>query len=153
APGASTRYYSLILTAGERITVGLKNLAGGSDNVTIQDSSSNILATGAPAPANLDDVINNFVAPSAGTYYVVVSGTATATYNLLVVRDAAFDSETNATMAAAQDVTGNTGVLGYVAVSAPPPSATDWYQVTLNSTQNALTVATQTPLAGPSLAL
>jgi hypothetical protein len=147
---ATPRYYSLSLAAGEMLTAGLKNLAGGGDNITILDNSSNVLATGAPGPANLDDVISNFVAPSAGTYYLEASGSSPATYNLVVVRDAAFDTENNTSLPAAENLTGATGVLGYVAATAPPPNATDWYQVTLGGTQNALAVATQTPLTGPA---
>jgi len=109
---ADTRFYSFTLGAQELATVGLKNLTGSGDTITIQNSSGTTLATGVAGAANLDQVINNFVAPTAGTYYVVVSGSTQATYDLVVTRDATFDQKNNATFATAQNITTTTGAVG-----------------------------------------
>jgi hypothetical protein len=150
---AATHYYSLTLAAGETATFGLKNLSGSGDNISLQDAGGNVLASGTAGGPSLDAVISNFVAPAAGTYYVVVSGSAAATYNLTVVRDAAFDNETNTSLAAAQSLAGVSGVLGAVSLSGPPLNAADWYRLTLSGSQNALLIATQTPLAGTADAI
>ena len=140
-----TRFYAVSLTAGELITVGLKNLTGSGTSLRLQDSSGNTLATGTAGAAGVDEAISNFAAPAAGTYYVVVGGSSAATYSLVVVRDATFDTKNNATMGTAQAVTGATGALGDVSAA-----AADWYKVTLAGAQNALKVETGTPLGGPN---
>ena len=142
---ADTRYYSFTLGAGELATVGLENLAGSGDSITLQNSSGVTLATGTAGAADLSLAISNFVAPSAGTYYIAVSGSTNATYSLVVTRDATFDTGSHNTLATAQNVTGTQGVLGGLVAGQP-----DWYQVTLGNTQNALAVQTSTPLSGPS---
>jgi hypothetical protein len=145
---ADARYYSLTLQAGELVTVGLKNLTGSGDSLSIQDSTGRTLATAAAGTGSLDQVINNFTAPAAGTYYLVVSGSSAATYNLVVTQDATFDTKTNAASATAQDITGTAGVSGGLATG-----ATDWYKVTLGSSRSTLQLQTSTPLAGPSQAV
>src|SRR5262249_3375462 len=54
-------------------------------------------ALGRADATNLDEVINNFVAPTTGTYYVRVAGAgqmdAGKDYNLVVTRNADFDTE------------------------------------------------------------
>jgi hypothetical protein len=147
---ADTRFYSFSLAAHELATVGLKNLTGvGGETITIQDGSGNVLASGAGGAANLDQIISNFVAPIAGTYYVVVSGSNNSTYSLVVTRDATFDQKANSSQSTAQDLSSTGGVLGYVAAS----PAVDWYRVTLSGGQNALQVETKIPLTGPSQAI
>src|SRR5262249_4393792 len=66
----------------------------------LQNSSGSIVAAGVPA-ANLAAVINNFVAPTTGVYYARVFGAGSTNYNLVVTRDAAFDTESNDTFATA----------------------------------------------------
>jgi hypothetical protein len=142
---ADARYYSLTLQAGELDTVGLKYLTGSGDSLSIQDSTGRTLATGTAGAGNLDQLIGNFTPPAAGTYYLVVSGSSAATYNLVVTRDATFDSKTNSTSATAQDITGTAGVSGSLS-----SASADWYKVTLASSQSTLQVQTSTPLAGPN---
>src|SRR5262249_19494731 len=77
------------------------------------DGNGAVRQTGVPS-ANLDRVLT-FVAPSAGTYYARVSGTGSADYNLVVTRNAAFDTEANDTPAQAQPLSGLAGALGYIA--------------------------------------
>src|SRR5207249_195644 len=78
------------------------------------------LATGVAAAggANLHLVINNFAAPLAGTYYVVITGTGSSSYGLVITRDATFDIEPNDSLATAQVLTGGSA-LGNIAASSP----------------------------------
>jgi murein DD-endopeptidase MepM/ murein hydrolase activator NlpD len=117
---ADSDYYSLTLAAGQNMTVGLATLTGSGDSLAIQDANGNILATGVAGAANLDSAITGFVAPSTGTYYLVVSGTTAATYSLVVTRDATFDTKSNTSFFTAQDLTGTTGSLGALTQSTPP---------------------------------
>src|SRR5262249_24814060 len=78
---------------------------------------SNTLARGASDAINVDEVINNFRAPTSGTYYVSVTGAPGTTYNLVVTRNADFDTEQNDSFARAQNLDGAKGVLGYAAPS------------------------------------
>ena len=145
---ADTRFYSLALGANEKVSVGLKNVTGSGDTISIQDGNGHTLATGTAGAGNVDQVINNFVASAAGTYYVVVTGSTVATYSLVVVRDASWDNKTNASFSTAQDLTTTTGAVGALSST----SGTDWYKVTLSSSpaQNSLQVETRTPLSGPA---
>jgi hypothetical protein len=145
-----TRYYSFTLGNHELASVGLKYLTGSGETISILDSTGKTLATGL-ASGSFDQVINNFVAPAAGTYYVVVTGSSTATYNLVVIRDAAWDGKLNSSFSTAQDLTSTTGAVGDL-VSYPAP---DWYKVTLASgpAQNSLQLETRVPLGGPSQAI
>ena len=55
------------------------------------DSGDNLLATGVAA-GNLDSVISRYVVGTGGVYYARVTGPG-GEYNLVVTRDAAFDTE------------------------------------------------------------
>src|SRR5439155_22380639 len=107
--------------AGQVVTVGLKHFAGSGTTVAIQDSSGNTLMT-SMAAVNVEQAINNYAAPADGTYYIVVSGTSAASYNLVVTRDAAFDTEANDTYATAQPLDGNRGVIGAIYSPVVPSS-------------------------------
>ena len=74
-------------------------------------------------PTNLDHVISSFTAATTGTYYAVVSGAAAATYDLVVTRNAGFDTEPNTTLATAEDITGAAGAVGSIASSSTIPNA------------------------------
>ena len=100
--------------AGELTTVGLEYLSGSGDTVTLQNSSGTTLATGVAGASNYNAIISNIAAPAAGTYYVEVTGSATATYSLVVTRDATLDTEPHSSAATAQNLTGAQGVLGEV---------------------------------------
>src|SRR5262249_25613266 len=92
---ADLDFYSLTLAAGDTLTVALKGLSTTNVNVQLRDSSGvTVLANGVSGPTNLDRVLTDFAVTSSGTYYLVVSSpTAGATYNLVVARNADFDSE------------------------------------------------------------
>jgi hypothetical protein len=109
-------YYSFSLLSGQSATVGLKNVTGSGATIAIQDAAGTTLATGQDGATNLDEVIRHFVAPAGGTYYVVVTtiGSA-ATYDLVVTRDATFETEANDVAAAPQLLGSDVGVLGALA--------------------------------------
>ena len=69
-------------------------------------------------PTNADQVINDFVATAAGTYYARVVGTG-AEYTLVMTRNADFDTESNDALDAAQPLNGVGTVLGRL--NGPPP--------------------------------
>jgi hypothetical protein len=84
----------------------------------IAPDGTTVLRTGAAA-ANLAASINGFVAPAAGTYYARVGGYGTTSYDLVVTRGAAFDTEGNNSFAAAQPIDGTQGAFGYVVGRSP----------------------------------
>jgi hypothetical protein len=108
-----TDYYSFDAAAGDVVTVVLKHLSGSGASLFLEDSVG-VLASGVSGATNVDSAINDFLIPSTGVYYVRVPGNAAATYSVVVTRNAAFDTEGNDTFAAAQDLGGNSGVLGHV---------------------------------------
>ena len=111
-------YYSFDLTAGQTATVVTDSLNGASVGITIVDGNANDLATGVSGASNVSASIKNFVAPSTGTYYVEVTGDPGLQYSVAVTRGATFSLQPHNSSSTAEDVTGNGGVLGYLA----PPS-------------------------------
>ena len=100
-------FYSVTLTDGQAISVALENVAEGGATLALQDAAGNVVATGEGGATNLDLAIRNYVAAGGGVYYVVVASVQTdARYNLVVTRDAAFDTERNDTFGAAQPLGG-----------------------------------------------
>lgn len=112
--GAEEDWYSMTLGAGDRATVALKGLTAGTVNVALVNAGGMTLATGVAGPTNLDKVISNFAVPTAGTYYLKVTGSQNTDYSLTLTKDAVFDAETNNTQATAQEATGSQGALGHV---------------------------------------
>src|SRR5262249_52798116 len=84
----------------------------------------------------------SYVAPAGATYYLRVSGSDSANYDLVLTRGAAFDVEGNHTFATAQDITGTKGVLGHVA-------SEDWYSINV-AAGSTLRLETGTPADGPN---
>jgi hypothetical protein len=117
-------YYSFSLDAGQTSTIAVTGQAAGSLNLNLQlrNSSDLILANGLPS-TNLTRVISNFTAPSAGTYYLRVAGDPAVPYSLLVIRDAAFDTEPNNSFATARSLGSTQGALGAVAENNLPYTA------------------------------
>jgi hypothetical protein len=103
-PIDSTDVYSFRLKPNDTATISATALNGGAVTVLLLDPSGNLLATGRSDAQNLGSVINNFLANSPGSYYVRVTGSGGARYNLVVTLNADFDSESNDTFATAQDI-------------------------------------------------
>ena len=114
ATASFTDYYSFDATAGDVVSVALKHLSSSGSTIFLENNVGSVLASGATGATNFDEGISNFVVPSLGAYYVRVTGTAAATYSLVLTTNAAFDTEGNNTFAAAQPLDGNQGVLGHV---------------------------------------
>ncbi len=115
--------YAFQLEAGERVSLGVEGLEVGSVDLTLKNSSGSTLAEGIPALA-LESVINDFPAPSAGTYYVEASGDAGITYRLLVTRSGHLEVEANDGLgASAQDITTTGIALGAIGYGTVPDGA------------------------------
>jgi len=110
----------------------------GPDGVTV-------LATGGAGAANYDLGIRGFLVSNAGVYTVrLTSATTQGDYVLIVTENLAFDTEGNDSIAAAQSLAGERGVLGYLSDTA---DAGDYYSVAL-AVGDILVMRTQTPADG-----
>ena len=123
-PATWNHYYSFTAAANETLSVALKDLTGSGANVLVENGSGKVLASGAAGAANYDSGISNFTLSTAGTYYLVVQGNAAATYNLVVLRDAAFDAQYNDSSDTAQSIDGLGGVLGDIPGAGVPAGNT-----------------------------
>lgn len=145
-------YYSFSMTAGQAATV--TTTAGSSASATIElyNAAGVLLAKSAAGASNVSQVINEFRAPSAGTYYVKVS--AKGAYTLLVAKDATFEQEPNDTPATAQRLVNGTAA-GAVSVNSTVTVEPDNYApgtvltnivpgITLTSPGDGATVTSQT---------
>ncbi|HEY8461328.1 MAG TPA: PxKF domain-containing protein, partial [Blastocatellia bacterium] len=63
---------------------------------------------------NVDSAISNFVAPDDGVYYARITSLASVPYNLVITRNAVFDTEDNNTPATAQPLGIGRGALGAI---------------------------------------
>lgn len=107
-------YYSVHLNAGDHATVALKNTSGVGTALQLLDSAGNVIAAGAQTATNLNLVANNISIPTTGIYYVKVSGQVAAAYDIVLMENAAFDTESNNSQDSAQSLGGNHNALGYV---------------------------------------
>jgi hypothetical protein len=147
--GSLSDYYSFTLTAGQTVSLAVtdQTAATGTINVSLLNSSGTTLANGTPLTTNVDGAIENFTAPSTGTYYAKVTGVNSGiNYVLVVTRGADFDLKDNGAEATAQNITGTAGVLGAIVAATPA----DWYAVNLTAGAG-LTLQTYTfgTTAGP----
>jgi hypothetical protein len=113
-PNPSPDLFSFTLTAGEANTLAVKSLSGAPVSVALLDCNGAVIATGVSGATNLDSVIGNFVAPASGAYYARVTSNASVPYDLVVTRNATFDTERNDTPATAQPLDISRGALGSV---------------------------------------
>src|SRR5262249_25531734 len=87
--------YSFTLTAGQSATIAVQSLNGKSVQVPLLDKNGKILASGVGGSTNVSQSIQNFVASTAGRYYLEVTGDIGVRYSLVVTRSANFDVEPN----------------------------------------------------------
>ncbi len=132
APAAWHDYYSFSASSNDVVSVALENLSGIGANVFLEDCAGTVLATGAGGSTNYDSGIRNFLITTGGTYFLRVSGTLSATYNLVVTRNAAFDTEGNDTIATAQSLNPTRGALGHVTGGSAPVSLQNFDNGLLN---------------------
>jgi protocatechuate 3,4-dioxygenase beta subunit/glutamine cyclotransferase len=112
-------YYSFSLTQGESATAVVESLNGKNAQISIVDGNGNVLATGVAGATNVSESISKFIAPYTGTFYIEITGDPGLQYSTVVTRQATFTLQDHHTSSTAQDLTGTTGVLGYLA---PPTS-------------------------------
>ncbi|MHC5053532.1 MAG: FG-GAP-like repeat-containing protein [Planctomycetota bacterium] len=110
---ASPDFFSFTLAADESATMVLTSLSGPAPALELYDGLGARVATGSAGPANVDFVIDDFVAPAAGTYVIAASSNL-SDYTVVVTVDAAFDLEPNDDLAGAQDIGGRTAALGHL---------------------------------------
>ena len=105
---ATPDYYSFSLTAGQTATLALTGLSSGDLTLALENSAGTTLALGRTGETSQEQVINSFLATTAGTYYVRLTGTDPdgTDYSLVVTRNAEFDTEPNDSIATAQDIVG-----------------------------------------------
>src|SRR5262249_27557067 len=101
SPAPWSDYYSISASANDVVSAALKNLSGVGTNVFLEDCAGTVLATGAGGSTNYDSGIRSFPITTGGNYFLRVSGTVAATYDLVVTRNAAFHTEDNETIATA----------------------------------------------------
>src|SRR5262249_15684591 len=131
--------------------VALKGISSTTVNAQLRDSTgTTVLATAVAGPTNLDRVLTDFTASTAGTYYLVVSSTvAGVTYDAVLTRNAEFNTESNNTIAQGQpvlsrQVAGDQYALGHVGASG---DTVDIYRINLGAGA-AVTAQTATPSDG-----
>jgi hypothetical protein len=113
-PNPAPDLYSFTLTAGEANTLVVKSLSGAAASVALLNCNGAVIATGVSGATNVDSVISNFVAPASGVYYARVTSPASVPYDLVVTRNATFDTEDNNTVATAQPLDISRGALGSI---------------------------------------
>jgi subtilisin family serine protease len=135
-------FYAFSLNADERVSLALSNVTSG--NVDLQLVGTNgttVLATGAGGATNMHKAVHNFAVPTTGTYYARVSGAPPVPYNLIVTKNAVFETENNDTFSTAQSLTGSQGALG----SIPSFPNSDWYSVDVGNAGAEIHIETRTP--------
>ncbi len=147
-PPGGADYYSLNLNAGDTATFALTGPAIGG-TVTLENSSGTVLAQSRTGATNFGQLINGFVAPATGTYFVRVSGEG-GEYTLVATRNADFNTEPNNTFLATpaqalvRTAEGHRAI-GHVGGAGDP---VDIYQVSV-AEGSFLQILTATPGDGP----
>jgi hypothetical protein len=117
----SDDWYSFHLGLGDRATLVLENSAPGNVDLTLVNPAAAVVATGVAGATNADEMIHQFVAPAAGMYRARVTSAGSADYQLLVLRNAEFDTELNDSPAGPLvDLTHVHHALGFLDHNLPP---------------------------------
>ena len=114
SPNPEPDLFSFTLTAREANTLVVKSLSGSPANVALLDCHGEVVATGVSWVLNADSVISNFVAPVSSVYYARVTSFESVPYDLVVTRNASFDTERNDRAAIAQPLDISRGALGSI---------------------------------------
>ena len=99
-----TPFYSFALKQGQSATIVLQNLSGAGASFALYDRNNNLLAISSAGADGHSQVLNDFVAPKDGTYYVQITGYSGTRFNLVVTRGADFSTQSHATPGSAQDI-------------------------------------------------
>jgi len=143
ANSTDSDYYALTLAAGEVFTAVADLSVTSSPILGVLDTDGTLLADSVSGSSNVDRIIGGFTASHAGTYYVRIGG-GFSNYNLLIVVDSAFDTESNDSATYAQDTAGAGGAWGYLTGTG---DIGDYYRVAVNA-GDVLSFATQVPADG-----
>ena len=111
--GTEPDFYSFTLDAGQTATVVVAStqpLRG----VELWNAAGALLTVARRDASNVDSFIRDFTAPSAGTYFIRLTGNSGTDYNLVVTRAAVFDLESNNEPALARDISRSAVVLGHL---------------------------------------
>jgi subtilisin family serine protease len=134
-------FYSASLLAGQHVSVALSTLEPGAITLELQNGSGSPLVDGV-AGGNVSCLINDFVVPATGTYYLRVQGDRNLDYVLWMGRGGGFAVQPNNTPDHAMPL-GSTGAASaYLAAGDE-----DWYSFTA-SAGDLVQVKTATP-GGP----
>ena len=117
--------YSFQLTAGQSATLAITGITGGHAHFDLEDGNGTVLALSGAGGSGVDSSIENFVARTTGTYYVVITGDSGAQYSLVVTRGSTFDTAPNGNFASAQELDATHNALGAITPGKPIVFALD----------------------------
>ena len=142
---ATSDFYRLDLTQGEKVTLGMNKLVAGSTTLDLVDAGNTVLAAGVAGATNYSLGVDNFVAPSTGPFYIRVNNATTAAdYLVTVARGAVLDKEGNDTPATAQGM-GAIGTTKVYALGGIDPVNPDWFSFTVATPGTVVVIETRTP--------
>jgi Zn-dependent metalloprotease/methionine-rich copper-binding protein CopC len=108
-------FYSLLLTAGQPVSVLFNSLSGpATPSLSLLDASGNSLCLATNLAANVSSSIDGLVVPATGTYILQLTATSSFDYTLSVIRNGAFDLESNNSLVTAQPLSSTTSLLGAI---------------------------------------
>jgi hypothetical protein len=144
--------YSFTLEAGQPATLVLTALEAADAtfdlNVDLEDAGRTVLAQGLQDAENVNQAIRGFVAPTSGTYYARISGSADHLYSLVISRGAEFELEPNSSSSNAQNISLTGQVLGALGgTNSSGTDSVDYYIVNARGGDN-LVITTTTPGGG-----
>lgn len=100
-PDPHPDYYAITLSEGDRLSVAATSEWRGTLSVQLRDEANTTLYT-AIAADNVDVAIDGYEITSDGIYYLRVDGASATDYQLLVTKNAVFDTEDNDQLGSAQ---------------------------------------------------
>jgi hypothetical protein len=141
--GTATDVYAFSLAAGQTTTLAAVGQKSATVSVALENAQGATLASGTSpgSGASVNSIIDNFVAPSAGTYYAVVTGTTGSAYTLVVTRDADFGDQANGSFSTAENLGSSNGALGAILAAG---TTENWYSVNVPA-GDAILLETTTP--------
>lgn len=140
--------YRLFLRADQSVTCVVASQGPGFTQVKLENGLGQVVALGAGGPTNVSQVIQGFVAPQDGYYFVAVTGDAGASYSLVVTLNAAFGLEPVNSLATSQSLTG-VPIVSATLVNPPDSVGYNYYSVSANPGDR-IHLQTATPIPGPA---
>jgi subtilisin family serine protease len=132
-------YYHVSLAAGESLSAAI--IANGEVEISLLDEFGATLTTGQTNGPNVSEYISRFTSLTGGDYYISVQGRE-IDYNLVALRNAAFDHGPNDNFTDAQMLGATAAVAGYAHENG------DWYAFSVQA-GDALELTTTTPGDAP----